>query len=107
MVTYEGNGKEIVFICGPITGVEDYREKFNSAQERLESMGYIVLNPALLPEGMPHDYYMPITCAMIDASKKVFLLPGFSNSIGCAKEIDYAVLSGKEVKRYDYNRDAV
>ena len=40
------------YIAGKITGDSTYREKFQRAQKALEGEGFIVLNPAELPEGM-------------------------------------------------------
>lgn len=41
-----------VYIAGKISGDSTYREKFQRAQKALEGEGFIVLNPAELPEGM-------------------------------------------------------
>ncbi len=41
-----------VYIAGKITGDSTYLEKFRKAQKALEGEGFIVLNPAELPEGM-------------------------------------------------------
>ena len=71
-----------IYIAGKITGEPNYRKKFQKAEDRLKSKGYIVLNPAILPEGMPWDAYMPICFAMIDAAKAVFLLKDFTLSKG-------------------------
>lgn len=37
--------KEKVYISGAITGVLDYADKFNKAEQELRSMGFDVFNP--------------------------------------------------------------
>ena len=37
-----------VYISGPITGTTDYMERFSEAQKHIESLGYSVINPALV-----------------------------------------------------------
>ena len=41
----------IIYIAGPITGVTDYKEKFDQAEHQLTELGHKVLNPATLPRG--------------------------------------------------------
>ena len=49
-----------IYIAGKISGDNDYRAKFNQAKNKLKKLGYIVLNPAELPEGMKPADYMDI-----------------------------------------------
>lgn len=84
-----GNMKPIAYIAGKITGDPTYREKFARAQESLERRGYIVLNPALLPEGMNPKDYMRICMPMLDTADVVFFLPGWPNSKGAQLEKQY------------------
>ncbi len=81
--------KPIVYIAGKITGDPTYREKFAHAQEVLERRGYVVLNPALLPEGMKPKDYMRICMAMLDTASVVFFLPGWTDSKGAQLEKQY------------------
>lgn len=81
--------KRKAYIAGKITGDPEYRKKFASAQEELERQGYIVLNPALLPEGMAPSDYMRICLAMLDTADVVFFLPGWPNSKGAQLEKQY------------------
>ena len=60
-----------VYIAGKITGDAGYREKFAAAEQKLQGEGFIVLSPAVLPEGMSTADYMRICFAMIDVADKV------------------------------------
>ena len=81
--------KPIAYIAGKITGDPTYREKFAHAQEVLERRGYVVLNPALLPEGMKPKDYMRICMAMLDTAGVVFFLSGWTDSKGAQLEKQY------------------
>lgn len=87
--------KQKAYIAGKITGDPEYRKKFASAQEELERQGYIVLNPALLPEGMATSDYMRICMAMLDTADVVFFLPGWVDSEGAKLEWQYCEYTRK------------
>lgn len=86
-----------IYIAGPITGVEDYRERFAEAERRLTAQGYIALNPAILPEGMSTADYMRICLAMLDTADAVAMLPGWGKSMGAGIEHTLARYTGKPV----------
>ena len=46
---------KILYLSGPITGVDDYFERFQRAFLALEEAGYNVINPAPLYQVMPDD----------------------------------------------------
>lgn len=80
-----------IYIAGPITGHGDYEKKFARAEELLTERGHIVINPALLPEGLGScDTYMGIYFAMIDACDAVVMLDGWQESFGACREWGYA-----------------
>ena len=85
-----------VYISGKITGDPEYREKFQSAKERLEKLDHIVLNPAQLPEGMTAADYMRVNFAMIDVADLVVFLPDWRSSKGARLEQAYCEYIGKE-----------
>lgn len=81
--------KKVVFISGPITGVEKYWEAFEAAEDELRAAGFIPLNPARLPEGMNNAQYQRICFAMIDSADAVLFLSGWLNSRGATLENRY------------------
>ena len=67
-----------IYICGQITGVENYAEAFEQAEKTLITEGYEVVNPCKLPHN--HDlswesYMKEDIKAMLDCDA-ILLLPG-------------------------------
>ena len=90
----------IVYLAGPITGVKNYKEIFNEAEEKLTAAGYIVINPATLPADMPPEKYMPICLSMLEASDAIVLMPGYDRSRGACLEQLYADYQQKLIMSY-------
>lgn len=87
-----------IYIAGPMTGLPDCnRSPFNAAAKILSQSGEIVLNPAVLPDGMKHEEYMTICLAMVEVCDTVMLLPGWEQSVGAQMEYKRARELGKEV----------
>lgn len=87
----------IVYIAGKISGVKDYKQEFQKAEERLTAMGHTVLNPTILPEGLNDWSYLPICMAMIEQADMVYLLDNWQDSEGATIERKYAIYQGKLV----------
>ncbi|EEA1387640.1 DUF4406 domain-containing protein [Salmonella enterica] len=86
------NKKKVVFICGPMTGYENYnRDAFMRKEMELIACGTTVLSPAMLPDGLEHEQYLTITRGMIRVSDSVCLLPGWEDSKGARQEVIYAL----------------
>ena len=89
--------KKVIYIAGPITGVKNYWEAFEQAEEDLQGLGYIPLSPAHLPEGMTNEQYARIDFALIDSADAVLFLPGSDRSEGARLEREYCKYTGKPV----------
>lgn len=93
--------KKVIYIAGPITGVERYWEAFEKAEDRVESLGYIALTPSRLPLGMSEAQYMRICFAMIDSADAVLFLDGWVDSRGAKLEREYCNYICKPVARLE------
>lgn len=92
----------VVYIAGKMTGLEDNgRGNFAEAEKDFKERGFTVLNPAVLPDGMPGERYMPICFAMIDQADMVVLLNNWKDSPGATLEREYAKYQKKMVFEYD------
>lgn len=87
----------IVYLSGPITGVPNYWEAFEKAEDYLTSLGWIVLSPAKHPKGLTNGQYMRIDFAMIDVADVVLFLPGYQDSRGACLERDYCIYTQKKI----------
>lgn len=94
---------KVVYIAGPMTGLKSAnRPAFAEAAETLRSMGYVVLNPAVLPTGMPRERYMPICLAMLEQADIICMLPGWETSGGAQIEYRYAKYQDKAICGYEW-----
>lgn len=87
--------KKVIYIAGPVTGVENYWEPFERAQEAIEGRDFIALTPTWQPKGMSNEQYMRICLAMLDSADGVLFLPGWPRSKGATLERAYCQYIGK------------
>ena len=91
-----------IYISGPISGRErlEYIKHFKAAEDRLESQGYRVFNPAKVSDSLPsdlsHDEYMAIC---------IYMLKGWKSSCGANREFGYAMGKGIAIS-YEENERA-
>ena len=94
----EEEHKKVIYIAGPVTGVERYWEPFEAAQDEIEAMGFIALTPTRQPKGMSNEQYMRICMAMIDSADVAAFLPDFRDSYGARIEFYYCEYIEKEIR---------
>lgn len=87
----------VVFLSGAVTLDKNYREKFGLAEQVLSKMGYIVLNPAVLPGGLEYDEYLRITLAMLSEADGVCVFDDWAESNGARVEIEEALHKGMPI----------
>jgi len=87
-----------IYIAGKITGDENFKGKFEVLKHYFETLGYAVLNPADLPEGMEPADYMRICLSMIDSADVIYFIKDYVDSKGSQIEIRYAEYIGKTLK---------
>ena len=90
-----------IYISGPITGTDDYMERFNNAEEHLKMIGYSAVNPAKvnseLPEDTTYEEYMRMSFVMLDMCDGICMLDGWEESRGANREYGYALAKNYEI----------
>ena len=93
-----------VYISGPISGTDDYMERFAEAQKDLEARGYEVVNPALINSYLPistiWDQYMDVSLALLSICDAFYMLPGWEKSRGAS--LEYAVAKARRKAEITY-----
>ena len=89
-----------VYISGPITGVDNYMDNFNKAEEYLTSLGYDVINPARVDAVLPkmlYDEYLRIDLYLLAQCEAIYLLDGWNRSDGAKAEMKDALMMGIDI----------
>lgn len=87
-----------IYISGAITGINNYMERFNMAEEQLKSQGFSVINPARVNAALPEDTttyekYMKMSMTMLEMCQYIYMLKGWEKSPGANREYGYALAS--------------
>lgn len=87
-----------IYIAGPMTGIPKFnRPAFHEVASALTNDGHVVLNPAILPDGLEQREYMDVCCAMIRCADAIFMLRGWESSDGAVAEHALAKKLGIEI----------
>ena len=90
-----------VYLSGKITGDSNYRQKFSTMTEELLSYGYVVFNPAVLPDGFEYSDYMALDLLILSRCDAIFLLRDWKKSSGARLEYEEAKRLGLQVLTED------
>ena len=90
-----------VYLSGKITGDSNYSQKFSTMTEELLSYGYVVFNPAVLPDGFEYSDYMALDLLILSRCDAIFLLRDWKNSPGARLEYEEAKRLGLQVLTED------
>ena len=95
----------MVYISGQITGVKDYKQKFDEAEKKLNRMGYHCFNPVSVPVQKDWESYMRIDLKHLLDCDYIYRIEGWENSRGArlenqiAEELGIRVIEIKELSR--------
>lgn len=89
-----------IYISGPITNCQDYKQNFTYHAAKLRAKGHQVLDPTVWDREKLHlkyNEYMALDLAMLSVCDAIYMLPGWTDSHGAKVELDKAVEMGKRI----------
>ena len=97
----------IVYISGPMTGVPDYKDRFQTAADLLIAQGHTVVNPAnmdaVIDGELSYGKILDFDLALLAQCDAICLLPGWQHSKGAkgervrARELRLVEMEGVDV----------
>jgi len=97
-----------IYVAGKISGDPGYKQKFAAASVALRKHwpDAVVINPAVLPEGMSNSDAIAVCLPMLLRAGTVVFLPDWQRSNGAKIERAVAAYCGKTIVDYEDLRDA-
>lgn len=91
-----------IFISGPVTGTDDYRERFSLSESYLNRIGHKnTINPVefcwSLPENTTWEQYLLMGFALLSQCDTIYMMRGWQDSKGARAERDKAIEEGKNI----------
>lgn len=83
--------KKVIYISGPVKGVDNYWETFEKAEDELLALGFTPINASRLPYELTEAQSAQIGIATINIADAVLFLPGWENSKCCRLEMNYCI----------------
>lgn len=84
----------MIYISGKITGTDDYLQRFESAENHLNTMNITdVINPAKVNSYLPelsYSQYIKMSLCMLEMCDTIYMLKNWENSIGAKLEWEFA-----------------
>lgn len=93
-----------IYISGPITGTDDFAERFEDAAAIIAERGHKYINPAKLAEVMPGAewvVYLTIDEMLLKKADAITMLPGWETSSGALYEFFWARANGLQLYNLD------
>ena len=97
--------KKKIYISGPISGTNDYMERFAEAEKEMAEKGYVVINPAKVNAELPpppdtsYEQYMKMSLLMLSDADEIYMMSGWEESKGAKLEFEYAKATKKPVRK--------
>lgn len=92
-----------IYISGKIGDLPKsvYMNNFMSVEIKLRALGFSVVNPAKvnaeLPEDTTYEQYMQMSFQMLSFCDSIYMMEGWSNSLGAKAELEWAIENGLNV----------
>jgi len=83
-----------IYISGPISGTDDYVERFKAAEAKILAAGQTTVNPASVTGSFDYRTYINRGLARLAECDAIYLMEGWRNSKGARLEQRYAETVG-------------